>query len=190
MKLTTFKTVEVGPLPKGGLLSELEKDGHYVSSWSKELIEKMPLNGTIENIDLCKMTLAEMGFTKPASWAQILERVKELGDICPPEVGPLLRLADKQEKGSWYYVAMEPIADSDGNPSVFRVLRYDDGESWLDTYWVYPVRKWHLVFEVVFRLRKNSKALTSQALNPEPLTLELAIKIVREAGYKIFKEIV
>lgn len=188
MKLTTFKTVEVGALPKGGLLSELENDGHYVSSWAKELIEKMPLNGTIENIDLCKMTLAEMGFTKPATWSHILERVKELGDICPPEVGPLLRLPDtKQEKSSWYYVAMEQIADSGGNPRVFRVKRGGDGGSWLSTCWVNPDGEWGLDDEVVFRLRKNSKALTSQALHPEPLILELAIKIVKDAGYQIAK---
>lgn len=189
MKQTIFKTVEVGALPKGGLLSELEKDGHYVSSWAKELIKKMPLEGKIEKIDLCKMTLAEMGFTKPATWAQILERVKELGDVCPPEAGPLLRLADTEQKnGSWYYVAIEPITDSGGGPYVFYVGRHDDGKSLLYALWVYLDHEGRLDYEVVFRLRKNpSHSDTHPSLNPEPLTLEFAIKIVKEAGYQVAK---
>lgn len=186
MKQTIFKTVEAGALPAGDLLSELKKDGHYVSDYAKELIEKMPL-GKIQNINLCKMTLAEMGFTKPATWAQILERVRELGDVCPPEVGPLLRLADtKQENGSWYYVAMESIADSDGSPGIFCVRRDDDGKSWLYALWVNPDYEWDLGNGIVFRLRKNSQNLnTHPSLNPEPLTLEQAIKLVKEAGYQI-----
>lgn len=190
MNLKVFKTIEIGALPKGRLLSELEKENYFVSNYVKDLIEKMPLSGKIEKIDVCKMTLFEMGFTEQPTWVQILEKVRELGDLCPPEVGPLLRLADtEQAKGSWYYVAMEPITDSGGNPFVFGVGRDGGGESWLDAGWVSPDGEWDLDDEVVFRLRKNPSTSNPQISTLEPLTLELAIKTVKDSGYKIYKEI-
>lgn len=162
----TWKTVETGALPKQELLRQCEEVG-YVSSLAKELIEKMPEEG-LEKISLVKMTLAEMGFTKPAKWHEILARVRELGDVCPPEVGPLLRIDDtKQPKGSWYYIAMEPITGSDGRPLVFCVMRYGDGESWLRADWVRPDHEWYLDGEVVFRLRKEH----SDTQNSSPETL-------------------
>jgi len=171
-KLKIWKTIEVGALPVGGLLSELEKNDCYVSLYAKELIEKMSLS-RIEKIDLVKMTVEELGFTKLVTWAQILERVKELGDVCPPEVGPLLRLEDmKQEKGSWYYIAMEPIAVSVGYPGVFCIERHGDGERWLGARWVSPAGEWDLGRGLVFRLRKKSSSTQSLPLNPLTLTLE------------------
>lgn len=178
--LKIWKTIEVGALPPGGLLSELEKEGHYVSSWAKELIEKMPL-GKIEKVDVVKMTLAEMGFTKPARWVQILEKVKELGgDFCP-ELGPLLRLADKdQEKGSWYYIAMEPIAGSGGRPFVFYVGRFGGGGRWLHAFWVLPDDEWDLDHEFVFRLRKENSGTENSALDSKTLALELVLEITEK----------
>lgn len=135
------------------------------------------------------MTLAEMGFTNPATWAQILERVRELGDVCPPEVGPLMRLADtEQKKGEWYGVAMEPISVSGGYPIVFYVGRDGGGERWLDGDWVDPDYEWTLGGGLLFRLRKSS-ALEPKPLHSEPLDLdlELAIKTVKDAGYQVSK---
>lgn len=188
MKTKLWKTIEVGGLPAGGLLSELEKENCYVSSYAKDLINKMPL-GKIEKIDLCKMTPAEMGFTAPATWVQILEKIKELGgDICPPEVGPLFGLEDtKQENGSWYYIAMEPITGSGGGPLVFCVMRDVGGKRWLGAVWVNPGLEWSLGLEIVFRLRKRTQSSDTETSALSNLDLERAISIVKEAGYQVAK---
>lgn len=153
METKLWKTIKIGTSSKKGLLSTLEKSDVYVSSWAKELIKKMPLEAT-QTVDLCKMTLAEMGFTKSATWKEILDRVRELGNVCPPEIGPLLRIQDTdQQKRSWYWIVMEPITDSGGDPDVFYLRRYDDGGLWLRTGWVSPDCEWRLGHEFVFRLR-------------------------------------
>lgn len=63
---------------------------------------------------------------------ELLNRIKEVGGLCPAEVGPHLRLADKDQPcETWYWTAMEPITDSVGRPSVFCVGRLAGGERWL-----------------------------------------------------------
>lgn len=169
---------------------EFKKKDIYVSSWADNLLDKMSTKKT--SVDLIKLKVSDLGVTKPAKWADLLAKAQAQGyDLCPPEVGPALRLSDtEQEKGTWYYIGMESIADSDGCPRVFYVGRLGDGGSWLRTRWVYPGSEWGLGGEVVFRLRKS--ALNTEPVSPKSLShlsLGLAIKMVREAGYKIYKEV-
>lgn len=171
---------------------EFKKKGIYVGTWADDLLGKMPSIGTKkESIELVKLKVSDLGFTKPTKWADILVKAQEQGyDLCPPEVGPALRLDDTdQEKGTWYYIGMEPITDSNGHPDVFFVERLDDGRPWLYARWVLPGHGWELDREVVFRLRKNSEHSITQPSSLTTLTLELAIKTVKEAGYKIYKEV-
>ena len=75
------------------------------------------------SIDLARVKVRDLGFTKQPTTNEIWARIRELGnDLCPAEVGPHLRLQfGDQDRGDYFWVAMEQIADSDGNPNVFNV---------------------------------------------------------------------
>jgi hypothetical protein len=68
---------------------------------------------------------------------------KRLGlDLCPPELGPRLRLeyAD-QPPSERLYVAMKPITASDGEPRIFVIAHSSDGLS-LDAARARPDDRW------------------------------------------------
>ncbi|PIP65747.1 hypothetical protein COW95_00250 [Candidatus Peregrinibacteria bacterium CG22_combo_CG10-13_8_21_14_all_49_11] len=104
-----------------------------------------------ENLHLVRLRVRDLGFTHYPTTTKLFARAKERGlDLCLPEVGPYLRLADKdQPLGTWYYIAMEPIAGS-----VFRLGRGGDG-LWLSSAWADPDDRWGLDCEFVFSVRKS-----------------------------------
>jgi hypothetical protein len=111
-----------------------------------------------EEINLIRLTVKDLGFTKNATTDQIYQRAEELGlELCPPEVGLYLRLnfskAFKREQPISDYprVAMKQIIGSDGYPDVFYVDRDGDGERWLHGYWARPTDEWTPTRVFVFR---------------------------------------
>jgi len=77
-------------------------------------------------VDLVLVTVAELGFEFDSSTRrdEIFKRASKLGlKLCPPEVGPQLRLQYKEQLDEeWINIGMEPI-DSP-NPSLFVVGRH------------------------------------------------------------------
>ena len=67
-------------------------------------------------IDLVVLSVAQLGFPREASRAAIFARAQELGlQLCPPEVGPLLRLQyAEQPIGEFVRIAMEPLRMANG----------------------------------------------------------------------------
>jgi len=97
-------------------------------------------------IDLCVATteeiLGEKGRSGTLSEIYVGITGRMGGEILPAEVGPQLRsqYAD-QPNGEWLLIAMEPIKNSDGDLSVFRVDR-DGGDLWLGTSYDNPDDVW------------------------------------------------
>ena len=58
-------------------------------------------------------------------------RYRQLGlELCPPDLGPQLRLDyQDQPRGERLYIAMKPIATSDGEPRIFVVEHTAEGVS-------------------------------------------------------------
>lgn len=85
-------------------------------------------------VELVVASVAEIGFKKKTRCKDIYIRAQELGlDLCPPEVGPQLRLQyTDQLRREGLVIAMEPITDSRGYPNLFRVVRRGNGDYWLD----------------------------------------------------------
>lgn len=69
-------------------------------------------------VDLIVLTPADLGFAKGATLADVERRATQLGfELCPAEVGPLLRLAYlDQSLGEFLRIAMKPIVTWDGTP--------------------------------------------------------------------------
>lgn len=114
-----------------GLRSAITQLGMNISDWANSMLNRPEfcMATTETEVDLVKVTVAELGFKNSARRDQIYDRVKELGlEICPPEVGPQLRLQYKdQPMNERLLIGMEPIRSSDGALYVFRVEHYDDG---------------------------------------------------------------
>lgn len=109
-----------------------------------------------EGITLIRLTVRDLGFSNGATIDEIFDRAQKLGlEPCPPETGPHYRLQKSgQPMGDWVYIGMKPIADSDGRPGVFGLVRGGDG-LWLYGGWADPGARWHPGGGFVFRLRKS-----------------------------------
>ncbi len=83
------------------------------------------LSGTRREIRLVVLSGKDLGFDPESqpSLQDIYERAESLGYLlCPPEVGPQLRLQYTNQKvGEFLHIAMRPLRDYDGEPTIFTV---------------------------------------------------------------------
>ena len=150
-----WKTIKLGTGLKTAddFRKALKDSGFNVSEWANDILGKPAFTAATEGteVDLVKVTVAELGFKKGARRDQIYGRAKELGlELCPPEVGPQLRLQYKdQPNNEWVLIGMEPITGSGGGLHVFAVERHDSG-LWLSSHWGNPGHVWHADNQWVF----------------------------------------
>ncbi|NCU44359.1 hypothetical protein EOM71_01635 [Candidatus Falkowbacteria bacterium] len=161
----------IGGKGKTELLKDLEdrakldnsEEKIYISSHARSMINN-PEFVAVEKpelVDLVRLKASDLGFSRARTFNDIYMKAAELGlELCPPEVGPQLRLnydqvfKREQPKGEWFYIGMKPVSDSDGDPRVFRLDRYRDGERWLGDRWAVPVDPWGPEGGLCFRSRK------------------------------------
>lgn len=156
IKFEVWRALTIGGVSKDDLITRLG-DGFYVSDWAKDIMSKPEFTTAPEpdNIQLVRIQVRDLGFTDLPTTAELFARIKEVGELCPAEAGPHLRLAlTDQPKGDWFWVAMEPITVSDGDPHIFDIKRNDDGKRWLYAYDAVSGSRWDLGDEIVFCLRK------------------------------------
>lgn len=145
--LAVWKTLKLGTGLKTAddFRSAIKAIGHNIGNWGNDILGKPAFTASAEEseVDLVIRSVAELGFENGATRKQIYDRALELGlQLCPSEVGPQLRLQYlDQPKGEWLLIAMEPIADSDGDLSVFRV-GHDVGAQWLCASYGRPGIRW------------------------------------------------
>ena len=154
-KFKTWKTIKLGTGLKTAddFRKTLKDNGFNISGWANDILRKPAFTVAAEEteVELVKVTVAELGFKRGARHEQTYERAKEFGlELCPPEVGPQLRLQyQDQPNGEWILVAMEPIIVSGGDPELFNVGRSDSG-LWLSSYWSSPGIFWYADCRWVF----------------------------------------
>lgn len=153
-----WMTLKIGGMSSEELLKLLKKNGFHVSDWAKDIMAKpaFTTKETHQEVQLVRLKVKDLGFASEPTTNELFARAKERGlDLCPAEVGPHLRLAlTDQPRDEWFWVAMEPISDSNGYPNVFGVERNDDGKQWLFADYANPDYRWDLEDGVVFCLRK------------------------------------
>ncbi len=141
-----WRTLTIGGVSKDELTTRLG-NGFFVSEWAKDIMSKPEFVTAPEpyEIQLARVKVKDFGFKEMPTTTELFTRIKEVGGLCPAEVGPHLRLADKDQlEGERYWIAMKPITDSDGNPNVFRVDRGGGGEPWLSADCASPGSYWNL----------------------------------------------
>ena len=155
----TWKTIQLGTglQTADDFRKEVVKAVMKIGDWANDILGKPAFTATTSEteVELVVASVAELGFKDGATRKDIYVRAQELGlDLCPPEVGPQLRLQyTDQPKGEWLVIAMEPITGSDGNLSLFYVGRDGDAR-WLYANHGHPVCFWDGDFRYVFLRRK------------------------------------
>ncbi|HRY76966.1 MAG TPA: hypothetical protein P5524_02290 [Candidatus Paceibacterota bacterium] len=127
-----FKTITLGVYQSVSAYREaLEKAGFRIGAWASDVLNGIQVSQSQVQLDLVALSVADLGFKEAVQPDQIYARAKELGlELCPPEVGPALRLAyPDQPQGEWLGIAMELIFDRHDDPGVFNVGY--DGDRWL-----------------------------------------------------------
>lgn len=151
-ELKVWKTIKLGVGPKTAddFRKAIKAGGMKVGDWANDTLGK-PEFVVVEKameVDLVKVTVAELGFKKGAQRDQIYTRAKEFGlELCPPEIGPRLRL--HQPNGELIFIGMEPIRDSDGYLRVFHVV-HDGNDQWLGSRYGDPGPVWSAGTQWVF----------------------------------------
>jgi hypothetical protein len=165
------------------------KKFYYVSPWAKDLLKEIPEKFELnEKKEFKFLTLKELGFTK--DWIETQEFLNEdfLASkglsFCNPEDG--FQIAKDLKQGEYVYLGMKPIPDRGGGPGVFRLGSGSDGlklcgiagssnEWWASRRWVF--------------LASSTKPLGTENLHldTQPLTLDEAIRICKEAGLTVTK---
>ncbi|MSR71254.1 MAG: hypothetical protein EXS50_01080 [Candidatus Taylorbacteria bacterium] len=168
--LTARRSTKVGAMTADELIEAIEevkegKEKNEISNEARFILKKTALAEKLGQIDHIILTPADLGFTLiPHTDAFMTKKfcaewsAKHLEgcviELCEPEDGPQLRLQyQDQSKDEVLWIAMDRITDSDGNPSVFCVGRYGDGDRWLNAPLASESDRWDLGNRVVFRLR-------------------------------------
>lgn len=156
IKWKTWRKIKLGTGPKNA--NEFRQALSNISDWANDIIGRpgfivSPIE--TEYIELVNVSAAELGFKDGATRADIYRRAQELGlDICPNEVGPQLRLQYRdQPNNERLLVAMEPVADAGGHPSIFNV-RCDSDKKVLDADYGQPDYSWPARRRWIFQRRK------------------------------------
>jgi len=155
-KFPAWKTIKLGTYRSvSDLLNALTAGGFQMSYFAEEVVQKISLANAGVEIDLVRVTVAELGFEGPARHDAIYDRARESGlDLLPAEAGPQLRLQYTDEpENEWTVVAMEPVIDSTDTISIFRVVRHSSG-LWLETTPGDPRLEWHPEDRWVFGRRR------------------------------------
>lgn len=142
-EFATWRTINLGTFKKVELLIDaIKKLGYWVCDWAIDTMgkEAFKLSEVKAELELVRVSVAELGFKKGAKLKDIFARAFEFGLIlCPGEVGPQLRLQyTDQPICECLVVAMEAISGSDGDLNLFNVICGGDGAMWLITYYGNP----------------------------------------------------
>jgi len=158
--------ITIGTKNKEELIRELEEreksinpeDNIYISDYARSMLQKpeFAVINKPEKINLIKLKVQDLGLASPTT-NELYKRAEELGlELCPPEIGPYLRLKYKevfkreQNKGESLNIGVKQIIDSDDDPDGFCVNHSDDGKRWLGNVCAMPGDEWKLDAVFVF----------------------------------------
>jgi hypothetical protein len=85
--------------------------------------------GMKTEVELTLLSAAKLGVESEFALSDVYERARQVGlELCPAEVGPLLRLDYRnQPLGEALNVAMEPVATYNGQPTILSLVNFGSG---------------------------------------------------------------
>ena len=153
--LQTIKTIPTLDSPPKAQ-EALDKENIYTSYRGRDILQKTEFSKESKEYDLVRFSVAQLGFPNGATTDEIYKKAKDLGlELCPAEVGPLLRLQIKIK--DWTLIAMEQMSDRDGDPYIFD-LDSGGGQLELDGFIARSGKQWDSYTRFVFRFRPSTKS--------------------------------
>ncbi len=156
-KFVVWKTIKLGTdsLKTAADFRQAIESRGMRTGWASNLMSQPAFSVAAKEteINLVAISPADLGLPDGVNLQTIYSRARELGlELCPPEVGPRLRLehADQPE-GEWLFIAMKPIADTNGYPGIFSVGHNNDGR-WLGGDGIAPSDSWAINSRFIFVL--------------------------------------
>lgn len=158
LNLVRRVNISVGGISRDGLFGRIDKSGEcFISSSAQKVISRyifteFSFSEPIE-IEFGCILVKDLGFIIEPTTRELVDRVKEIGDICPVEAVPYFLLADgSQPENSKYWIARN-VASDGKNPSAWFVV-HNCGISgrWLLVHYVRSNHRWNLGRKIVFLL--------------------------------------
>jgi len=128
VRLNRFSSIEA-------ICQAIVASGKKISDYANQILRKISLSVTAEDVELFEVTVAELGFDKATELEIVFKRILDVGYVfCPAEAMALARI--ECNDGKWRMGAVELIADSDGDLHVLSLGGLDG--LWLYTHCVSP----------------------------------------------------
>ena len=131
-----WMSIEIGHFTKPEEISLALASGRFDFESAESLLnESFPIFPRRREVCLVLVSFKDLGLDSSAKWHDVLERAQKLGlCVCPPEVGPQLRLQYiEQEAGEVLFIGMHGLVDShDDSYHIFNVWA-DAEKKHLDT---------------------------------------------------------
>jgi len=125
--LSGGRTIELGSHGSAAdLLEALRAGGCKLGDKAEEVLARGPfiISRARADVELAVLSVAQLGFgAEGAPPAKLYARAAQLGlELCPPEIGPQLRLQyPDQPIGEYLHIAMAPLDTGNGSSVVFIV---------------------------------------------------------------------
>ena len=152
-----WKSLAIGGKPKKELLDELALTDVNATDSAKDIISssKFITLASEKTICLARAKVGDLGFTEKPTTIELWDRIKEIGELCPAEIGMhQYVISEDQPNGECFWIAMEQITDSKDNPRIFCVERSNVGLSRLDARSARPGGRWRLSEKIVYVISK------------------------------------
>ncbi len=150
-----FKEISMGGIAKEQLLLQLKEAGIKFNSYASTLFAHPTFSPSsdVEKVRLAKVTVAELGFTTPPLFQEIVEKAASYNlKLCPLELGPFLRLQYlDQPEGPYLTIASTKPEKDETYPNGF-YIRNLNKMLWLRGYCATDDYKWPVDREFIFRL--------------------------------------
>ena len=150
-----YLQLSLGGGSKRALVQALERDGCYLGPTAQDMIAQSSFAAAESTLKLARVQLRSFGLTEWVGWSDVLKAAAKAGaEKLSAEAAARLRLAlPEQQPGDHFWILMDPILGSDGEPYVFYLACHDDGERRLLGRYVSPARRFFPHREIVFALR-------------------------------------
>jgi len=131
----------------------LQNAGFRLSGWAQDVLGRkgFVVSAEVRKLPLVKVSVSDLGLTRGAAYRDICDAARRHDlALCPPEVGPALRLAyGDQALDEILRIGMVPVEDSAGGKGIFALGR-NAQEMWLGGEDGSPGREWPASCDFLF----------------------------------------
>ncbi len=160
-ELKVWKTIKLRAVYENGddFCRAVMNRTYRLGKEARDILRSKDFTFTIKpkELDLVFVPFRSLGIDDYWRYDTICDLARKLGlELCPPEVGPWLRMGyPEQPMGETIVIAMNALFDTTGNLRIFTLSHKDDGTKWLSTYAGHSGYTWSRDRQFVFVLPRK-----------------------------------